>query len=219
MGHVLRVLTTGQQSIALTAYADASGFGRTLATRAGAPVGGVDGLFGECGYIPFAGAATRIRGESLGAFGDLAAGGVLVCFDDAGVHLAAAARPWWRVALVPWDEVRELAVEGHEETVRRVTLTRFMVLGPLAVAVPKNENASRAYITIVAASGDLVVRVDGVSPPELRVRLGDALRRTAPTSSDGDGLVDQIARLGRLRASGVLTDEEFAAAKRKLLAL
>jgi hypothetical protein len=96
-----------------------------------------------------------------------------------------------------------------------------MALGPLAIAVPKDEDFSRAYLTLAAAGGELVVRVDQVPPQELRVRLGDVLRRPAGApGAPGDGdLVGQIARLGELHASGVLTAEEFAAAKRKLLGL
>jgi hypothetical protein len=34
---------------------------------------------------------------------------------------------------------------------------------------------------------------------------------------DGTGLVDEIERLAKLHANGVLTDDEFAAAKARLL--
>lgn len=40
----------------------------------------------------------------------------------------------------------------------------------------------------------------------------------APTASGGDDVVEKLNQLGRLHASGVLTDNEFAAAKAKLLA-
>lgn len=39
----------------------------------------------------------------------------------------------------------------------------------------------------------------------------------APTSSGEDSVIDQLERLGQLHSSGVLTDEEFAAEKAKLL--
>jgi hypothetical protein len=39
----------------------------------------------------------------------------------------------------------------------------------------------------------------------------------APAPAGGD-MMDQLAKLGELKASGVLSDEEFAAAKAKLLA-
>jgi hypothetical protein len=39
----------------------------------------------------------------------------------------------------------------------------------------------------------------------------------APASSGEDSVIDQLERLGQLHSSGVLTDEEFAAEKAKLL--
>jgi predicted cobalt transporter CbtA len=39
----------------------------------------------------------------------------------------------------------------------------------------------------------------------------------APAAAGGDDVLDQIERLGKLHAEGVLTDEEFAAQKAKLL--
>ena len=91
--------------------------------------------------------------------------------------------------------MREIVVEGQEETRRRVTAARMMAVGLLALAIPKDENASYAYLTVAAAAGDVVVRIEGARPQELKVQLGE------------------------LHRTGVLTDEEFAAAKRKLLDL
>lgn len=39
----------------------------------------------------------------------------------------------------------------------------------------------------------------------------------APAASGGDDVLDQLERLGQLHAQGVLTDDEFAAQKAKLL--
>lgn len=39
----------------------------------------------------------------------------------------------------------------------------------------------------------------------------------APLPSGEDSVIDQLERLGQLHSSGVLTDEEFAAEKAKLL--
>ncbi|MFC3493738.1 SHOCT domain-containing protein [Glycomyces rhizosphaerae] len=46
----------------------------------------------------------------------------------------------------------------------------------------------------------------------------DQQAQPAPTASGGDDVVEKLNQLGRLHASGVLTDNEFAAAKAKLLA-
>lgn len=40
----------------------------------------------------------------------------------------------------------------------------------------------------------------------------------APAASPGDDLMAQLSRLGQLHAQGILSDDEFAAAKAKLLA-
>ncbi|MFF2454358.1 SHOCT domain-containing protein [Isoptericola sp. NPDC058082] len=40
---------------------------------------------------------------------------------------------------------------------------------------------------------------------------------TAPAAASGDDVIAQLEKLGRLRDSGVLTDEEFAAQKARLL--
>ncbi|MEU5157083.1 SHOCT domain-containing protein [Glycomyces sp. NPDC021274] len=40
----------------------------------------------------------------------------------------------------------------------------------------------------------------------------------APTEPGGDDVIAKLSQLGQLHASGVLTDDEFAAAKAKLLA-
>ncbi|MFE5336058.1 SHOCT domain-containing protein [Isoptericola sp. NPDC056573] len=39
----------------------------------------------------------------------------------------------------------------------------------------------------------------------------------APAAASGDDVIAQLEKLGRLRDSGVLTDEEFAAQKARLL--
>ena len=172
------------------------------------------------------GTPVRIRGQYLGGFRDLAAGHVVVVFDDTGVRLVPFATPWWQACAIPWEDVREVVVEGQEETRRRVTAARMMAVGMLALAIPKDEDASYAYLTVAATDGAVVVRIDGARPQELKVQLGDVLRRPAAEPAGGQpgsggrvDLADQVARLGELHRSGVLTAEEFTAAKRKLLDL
>lgn len=38
-----------------------------------------------------------------------------------------------------------------------------------------------------------------------------------PVGSSGEGLIEQLSKLGELRQAGLLSDDEFAAAKAKLL--
>ncbi len=52
--------------------------------------------------------------------------------------------------------------------------------------------------------------------PEALIAQAQALRAAAPPPA-GDDVSDQLHKLAELHASGVLTDDEFAAAKRKVL--
>ena len=109
-------------------------------------------------------------------------------------------------------------MEGSEDTRLRMSFSRVAALGPLAMALPDEEDTSRAYLTVVTAAGDVIMRFPGETPQKLRVRLGDVLRRPA-AAAPATGLTDELARLAELHAGGALTGEEFAAAKRKLLGL
>jgi hypothetical protein len=50
-----------------------------------------------------------------------------------------------------------------------------------------------------------------------RAGAGAAHVVVGPTSTGGDDLLDRLSKLGEMKANGLLTDEEFAAAKAKLL--
>ena len=69
----------------------------------------------------------------------------------------------------------------------------------------------------VAPSGQQVIHTAATIPP--------AQPATTPPAATGDpasappSIVDQVQRYARLHADGVLTDEEFAAAKRRLLGI
>ncbi len=223
----IRVLIDGARFVAFRSPdAGTDAFARAVADRAHAPLGGVDALFSADGLVALAGTPARVTGQYLGGFRDLAAKPLVVLFDDRGVHLVPAATPWWQTCALDWADVREIRVEGQEETRQRVTAARILIAGPLALAIPKDEEFSHAYVTVAATDGDIVVRIDGARPRELKVALGDVLRRPAaeleggqPGSGGGIDLAGQVARLGELHRSGVLTDEEFTAAKRKLLDL
>ena len=55
-------------------------------------------------------------------------------------------------------------------------------------------------------------------PPQQQYQQPPPPPAPAPAASDGDDMLDKLQRLGELKANGVLTEEEFAAQKAKLLA-
>jgi hypothetical protein len=124
---------------------------------------------------------------------------------------------------IGWDQVRELLIEGGEETRRRVTATRMLAVGLLAFAVPKDEQRNHSYITAVTDDGHFIVRTNW-SPHEARAKLGALLRRVAPANpmpacGTADTLANALAQIVELHDRGALDDEEFVAAKRPLLEL
>ena len=66
---------------------------------------------------------------------------------------------------------------------------------------------------------DAAQQVQGATAPA-DVPTATAPAGSAPSDSadTGAGILDQLERLAALRSQGVLTDEEFAAAKQRLLA-
>ena len=63
----------------------------------------------------------------------------------------------------------------------------------------------------VAPSGEQVIQAAATIPPPA------ALPGPARASTTEPSIADQLANYGRLHAEGVLSDEEFAAVKRRLL--
>ena len=55
---------------------------------------------------------------------------------------------------------------------------------------------------------------ESVTPPANRAEFGGSF---AAAAAGGDAVVDELERLSRLHASGSLTDDEFAAAKARIL--
>ena len=72
-----------------------------------------------------------------------------------------------------------------------------------------------------AAMDDL--GIEGQEPTDQEIAMLEAEEQNAPSvpeyaPASQEDLITQLERLGTLRAQGILTEEEFAAAKQKLLA-
>jgi hypothetical protein len=214
----IRVLA-GSSAISLLWSPNPDGFAAELGRRALVPVGGGDAALSATGLVSLAGDVGRLSGQFLGGYRELPPRAATLALDDVGAHLLSP--PWWRNLLLPWADVRDVLIEGHEQTVQRVSALGLMAFGTLALAMPGEENLSRSYLTLAAADGELIFRVDGQSPQQLRVQLRDVVREHGDAARKGglEGLGDQLAKVTQLHASGALTDEEFQAAKRKLLGI
>ena len=89
-------------------------------------------------------------------------------------------------------------------------------------------SATDTLLSIVKPDGELLLQTTEMTPQALRLSLSAAFGRiesnrqrlaAAASSGQTEDLAAQLGRLAQLRADGVLSDEEFAAAKARLLGL
>lgn len=71
----------------------------------------------------------------------------------------------------------------------------------------------------VNPSGQQVLQPTATIPPPAAAPPAPARAPAPPAASAAPSVADRLADLGKLHATGVLTDDEFAAAKRRLLGL
>jgi Tfp pilus assembly protein PilN len=96
---------------------------------------------------------------------------------------------------------------------RRRPLLRAAVIGGGAYAVGRNtanRNAQQAQL-----EDEQNARIDGLEQQQAPVQQAYAPPEAAPAA--GPSLLDQLNQLDALHQSGALTDNEFTAAKAKLL--
>jgi hypothetical protein len=133
-----------------------------------------------------------------------------------------------RRAVVPWTTVRSVYVEPYNQAKSRVGPVLFFGLFGLAARGSAESSVVSVYLNdgpvvyyqvqarfmAFRAKFTAIVRGFGVTvtdtpPPH------DPLPIAAPAALS---VADELAKLGQLRDSGVLTEEEFAAQKARLLA-
>jgi hypothetical protein len=200
-------------------------FAALLCEKAGQTIDPGRLIFTDTGHLTLTASNIMITGDYLGGFPEQPRQRVVtLVFDETGIHVLESA--YWCPLTLPWAEVSEVAVEGAEETRRRVTATRMLAVGLFALAFPKDEKRNYAYITATTGQGEFILRT-AMTPHEARAKLGQYLRRPADTKSDetpgsgadADELVAALGRVAELHAAGALTDEEFTAAKRRILGI
>jgi hypothetical protein len=104
------------------------------------------------------------------------------------------------------------------------------IVGGLIVASVLNRLMSRSGVNTVlrisATNGELFAHHGSLVPNDLRTQLGPAVNAiaarhnaTQPTGapSVSDDFIEQLERLGQLRANGTLTEEEFEIGKHRIL--
>lgn len=119
-------------------------------------------------------------------------------------------------------------VEAAGDIDRRITATRLILTGPFALGLRKKKDKRELYLVVEGSGFGFVAQVDpgaGKVARQVAARI-NAIAGTSglPTAPDTPTAAtpfstDELAGLAELHRSGALTDEEFAAAKAKMLGL
>lgn len=117
-------------------------------------------------------------------------------------------------------------VEGAHVTVqtagqmdKRVTATRLVLTGPLAFGLRKKKDGRQLFVVVEGATGSFVTEVDPKKHKQalaFAAKVNEAGKHVAEPTNRVD-VLDQLERLGKLRDSGVLTEDEFEAQKAAIL--
>jgi hypothetical protein len=97
------------------------------------------------------------------------------------------------------------------------------VAGVINALTRRTKRTVETFVHCKAGHVEVLVLEDSVPPEVMAVRLGSVLsrveeaRRARAAPAHPADLADQLARLAELHRAGELTDEEFGAAKRRLL--
>lgn len=144
--------------------------------------------------------------------------------DDDGVHLVKGFAGRKTLVSVPWDSIDGLHAEGPDQIQTRFTATRLALIGPFALAFKKDKK-SDCFVVVESSQGEFLFQVRSKSQHELRGALAPWATRvrgkggsesTESTVADDDR-IQRLKDLGELRAQGILTEEEFASEKARVL--
>ena len=129
-------------------------------------------------------------------------------------------------AVVPWSNVASVSMESYSEAKSR--LGPVLVFGLLGLAA--RTQAESTVLAVRLLDGGTVYYQAHLNFMTFRANVTHILRslgvtvidglpvQTSPVAPATASVADELAKLAQLRDSGILTDEEFAAQKARLLA-
>jgi hypothetical protein len=129
---------------------------------------------------------------------------------------------------IPWDQIVDIEIEGPETASKRVTAGRALALGVFSLAAKKTQKSAVLFARLRSGE-EAIFQTEKFTAPELRGKLAPVvsqLRKANAVSSPeapstppapAASVADELKKLGDLKDAGLLTDEEFAGQKAKLL--
>lgn len=134
---------------------------------------------------------------------------------------AGMAMDAFRKTLIPWSEVSSIDIEGPENLNTRVTATRLLTLGVFAFAAKKKTGETLVMFTFKSGEPKAVM-FKNLNSGEIRTIFAPIMRllSTEETAeSPSSSPVQQIKEMAQLLEGGLLTQEEFESAKKKILGI
>ena len=123
----------------------------------------------------------------------------------------------------PWSHIDQICAEGPDG-LSRFTATRLLLFGPLGLALKKEKKLG--FVVVSGTFGEFIFKTKK-TPQELRATLAPwqghiSPRAGSPTAASSTDVpardrVERLRELADLRDRGVLTEEEFASEKARLL--
>lgn len=139
---------------------------------------------------------------------------MIVVVDDDGVHLRGMTEKF----VVPWAEVTAVAIDGPDQASKRVTAARLVGLGVFAFAAKKN--TTETYLQVDTAAYAVSFMVPKVAAGQLRAQMAPWIHQIPEppaTEAAASSTATELTQLAELRDRGVLSEDEFAAEKARLL--
>ncbi|MGB9112691.1 MAG: SHOCT domain-containing protein [Acidimicrobiales bacterium] len=118
---------------------------------------------------------------------------------------------------IPWSVIRD--IEISTQNTKRVTAGRALAIGVFALAAKKNETFTYIHIEDPNTIWSFATKASQPKVLAAMKPITDAFHaQVQPTQTQAaPSVADELAKLAQLKQQGVLTDEEFAAQKAKLL--
>ena len=133
---------------------------------------------------------------------------------------------------LPFSSIRELEISGPGTVVTNAGVSGggFGLEGFLKGAVAATlinaattTKSTNTFVRIMSSSGELYLHTPHIEPAQLKIKLSPVFVYLANRSANGANtaqatIADEIAKLHKLKEDGLIDDDEYKAAKSKLLA-
>ena len=123
-----------------------------------------------------------------------------------------------------WSEILEVEIEGPDALQKRITATRLLMTGPLALAFKKKTGEAFAFISFKDNRAPIVFRFPKKSEPEIKAFFAQykskIIPSVAPTSAKVEvDSVEKLTKLAALFEKGLIDEAEFKVGKARILGL